>query len=176
MIRQIHRWVSFPLIIFLFLVTATGVVLQLQETGEVFEGERPTPTASALPTDAELLAQVQKALIAARVVKADFPAQRLELDFSRGDAKARFAMSPRGGPAITVDMKSGKAEMVAAPKPNLHVTMIQLHTGKMFGPVGLIIVMLVSIIFLVLTVTGFIVYLDMWKRRRAANKTGLFWK
>jgi uncharacterized iron-regulated membrane protein len=45
-----------------------------------------------------------------------------------------------------------------------------------FGPVGLIIVMLVSIIFLVLTVTGFIVYLDMWKRRRAASKSGLFWK
>ncbi len=176
MIRQIHRWISFPLIIFLFLVTSTGVVLQGQEAGEILEGERPTPTASALPADADMLAGVQKALIAARSVKADFPAQRLELDYSRGEAKARFGVSPRGGPAITVDMRTGKAVIAAAPKPNLHVTMIQLHTGKVFGPVGLIIIMLVSIIFLVLTVTGFIVYLDMWKRRRAANKTGLFWK
>jgi uncharacterized iron-regulated membrane protein len=85
-------------------------------------------------------------------------------------------VSPRGGPAITVDLKTGKAEVAEAPKPNLHVTMIMLHTGKFFGPVGLIIIALVSIIFLILTVTGFVVYLDMWKRRRAAGKKSLFWK
>jgi hypothetical protein len=39
----------------------------------------------------------------------------------------------------------------------------------------LIAIALVSIVFFVLTVTGFFVYLDMWKRRRAAGKSGLFW-
>ncbi len=174
--RKFHRWFSFPLIIFLFLISATGVVLQFQEAGELFEGDeaRAAP-AAALPTDAELIVQVQKALTAARAAKPDFPAQRIELDFSRGDAKARFAVSPRGGPSVNVNMKTGAAEVVSAPKPNLHVTMIQLHTGKMFGPIGLIIITLASIVFLVLTVTGFIVYLDMWKRRKGAGKTGLFW-
>ncbi len=174
--RNFHRWFSFPLILFLFLVSVTGVILQFQEAGELFEGEREAPTVSALPGDAELVAQVQKAVSAARAVKPDFPAQRLELDFSRGEAKARFGMSPRGGPAIRVDLKTGEAVLDAAPKPNLHVTMIQLHTGKMFGPTGLIIITISSIVFLVLTVTGFFVYLDMWKRRRGAGKPGLFWK
>jgi uncharacterized iron-regulated membrane protein len=174
--RNFHRWFSFPLILFLFLVSATGVVLQFQETGEIFEGERPKPTVSALPSDAEMVIQVQKALTAARSVKADFPAQRIEFDYSRGGAKAKIGITPRGGPAIEVDMKTGAATLVAAPKPNLHTTMIQLHTGKRFGPLGLIIIMLSSIAFLVLTITGFFVYLDMWKRRRGAGKTGLFWK
>jgi uncharacterized iron-regulated membrane protein len=176
MLRQIHRWISFPLIIFLFLVTATGVVLQFQELGELGEQERPKPTASALPEDALLLAQVQEALVAARAAKADFPAQRLDLDFSDGDAKARFGVSPRGGPSIEIDLKSGQANLEMKPTPNLHVQMIQLHTGKMFGPFGLVVMGLVSLIFLVLTVTGFIVYFNMWQRRKAAGKRGLFWK
>lgn len=176
MMRQIHRWVSFPLIIFLFLVTVTGVILQYQEMEELGEERPAPPNTSALPADVELLAQVQKALTAARAAKADFPAQRLDLDFSRGAAKARFGVSPRGGPAINVDMKSGAAKVELAPKPNLHVQMIMLHTGKAFGAPGLIIIGLASIIFLILTVTGFLVYLNMWKRRRAASKTGFFWK
>jgi uncharacterized iron-regulated membrane protein len=176
MMRQIHRWISFPLILFLFLVTATGVVLQYQELEELGEPERPKPTASALPDDAVLLAQVQKALAAARAAKANFPAQRLDLDFSGGDAKARFGVAPRGGPSIEVNLKSGEAKVEMQPKPNLHVQMIQLHTGKMFGPVGLVIMGLVSLIFLVLTVTGFLVYFNMWRRRNGAGKGGLFWK
>jgi uncharacterized iron-regulated membrane protein len=175
MMRQIHRWISFPLIIFLFLVTATGVVLQFQEMDELGEAHPAPPTISALPADAEVLALVQNALTAARKAKGDFPAQRLDLDFSRGEAKARFGVSPRGGPSIDVDLKSGKTKVEMAPKLNLHVQMIMLHTGKMFGAPGLIIIGLASIIFLVLTVTGFLVYFNMWKRRRQAGKKGIFW-
>jgi uncharacterized iron-regulated membrane protein len=54
MMRQIHRWISFPLIIFLFLVTATGVVLQFQEMEELGDARLASPTTSALPADAEV--------------------------------------------------------------------------------------------------------------------------
>jgi uncharacterized iron-regulated membrane protein len=175
MLRKIHRWVSFPLILFLFIVTTTGLILQSQELGELGEGEHAPPTASAIPADAELIALVQKAATAARTAKADFPAQMLLLDFSRGEQKARFGVSPRGGPSVEVDLKSGETKVQEIPQPNLHVTMIQLHTGKYFGPAGLIIMGFVSLIFLVLTITGFIVYLNMWKRRKASGKRGLFW-
>jgi uncharacterized iron-regulated membrane protein len=174
--RNFHRWFSLPLIIFLFLVTATGVVLQFQEMDGVTDRRPKPPTQSALPADAELLAYVQKAITAARAAKADFPAQRVELDFSKGQAQARFGVSSRGGPSIEVDLKTGEAKLASAPKRSLHALMIQLHNGSFFGPVGLIITMLVSIVLLVLTVTGFLVYLDMWQRRRSAGKTGFFWK
>jgi uncharacterized iron-regulated membrane protein len=175
MMRKIHRWVSFPLIVAVFLVTLTGVVLQGQEMGGAFETRPEPPKTSALPADAELVEQLQKALSAARAAKPDFAAQRLDLDFSRGGSKARFGVSPRGAPSVEVDMKSGETKVEMNPKPNLHVLMIQLHTGRYFGPIGLAIIMVVSIIFLILTVTGFMVYLDMWKRRKAAGKAGLFW-
>jgi uncharacterized iron-regulated membrane protein len=176
MMRQYHRWFSFPLILFLFLVTVTGVVLQGEEVAGTLEPRPAAPKVSALPSDADLIAQVQKALASARSAKPDFAAQQLTLDFSKGQAKARFGVQPRGGPSIDVDLKTGETKVQTAPKPSLHVTMIQLHTGRMFGPFGLAVMMLVSLVFLVLTVTGFIVYYDMWKRRRAARKTGFFWK
>jgi uncharacterized iron-regulated membrane protein len=176
MMRQIHRWVSFPLILFLFVVTATGVVLQVEELGGI-GGQAPArPTASALPGDAELAAMVQLAAARARAAQAGFPAQTLTLDFSRGGQKARFAVSPRGGPSIEVDLKSGDTKVQAAPPTSLHGLMIQLHTGRTLGAFGLIVIALCSVVFLVLTVTGFIVYLQMWQRRRGLGAGGMFWK
>lgn len=175
MMRRYHRWFSFPLILFLFVVTMTGVVLQGEEVAKIAEAKPAAAAKSALPDDAVVLAQLGNALKQARAASPDLAAQRIELDYSRGQAKARLAVQPRGGAAVDVDLKTGEAKAVAAPPPNLHVTMIQLHTGRMLGPVGLVIMMLVSLVFLVLTITGFIVYLDMWKRRRKAGKAGLFW-
>ncbi len=175
MMRQYHRWLSFPLILFLFIVTVTGVVLQGEEVAGMAETRPPIASVSALPGDAEIAAQVQTALAKARAANPDLAAQRLELDYSRGQAKARLAVQPRGGASVEVDLKTGATKAIAAPPPNLHVMMIQLHTGRMLGPVGLGIMMLVSLVFLILTITGFMVYLDMWKRRRKAGKAGLFW-
>lgn len=175
MMRKIHRWISFPLILFLFLVTATGVVLQGEELAEIGGSDAPRPTTSALPDDAALASAVQRAAGIARAAKADFPAQNVTFDFSKGEQKVRFGITPRGGPSIEVDLKSGAAKVQTAPKPSMHSIMIQLHTGRYFGPAGLIIMGLVSLIFLVLTVTGFMVYLNMWKRRRAAGSSGMFW-
>ncbi len=177
MMRQIHRWVSFPLILFLFVVTATGVVLQVEELGGIGGSDAPArPTVSALPGDAELAAMVQSAAAKARAAQADFPAQTVTLDFSRGAQKARFAVTPRGGPSIEVDMKSGATKVQATPPTSLHGLMIQLHTGRTLGAFGLIVIAICSLVFLVLTITGFIVYLQMWQRRRGLGKAGMFWK
>ena len=43
------------------------------------------------------------------------------------------------------------------------------------GGIGLVLVMLSGIILLILSVTGLVVYYDMWTRRRKAGKKGLFW-
>lgn len=176
MMRQYHRWFSFPLILFLFIVTVTGVVLQGEEVAGGLQPRPAPPKVSALPSDAAFVAQVQQALAAAKAAQPDFAAQQVTFDYSRGQAKVRFGVQPRGGPSIDIDLKTGATKVQAAPKPSLHVTMIQLHTGRMFGPVGLIVMMLVSLVFMVLTVTGLLVYIDMWKRRRAASKKGFFWR
>ena len=54
--------------------------------------------------------------------------------------------------------------------------MIQWHSGKAIGPVGVLLVFVSGIALVVLSVTGGIVYYDMWRRRKSAGKTGLFWK
>jgi uncharacterized iron-regulated membrane protein len=175
MMRKLHRWVSFPLILFLLLVTVTGVVLQGEEIAKIGAEQSP-PARSALPEEAALAAMVQKAAAAARQLQPDLPVQSVALEFARGQQKARFGVTPRGGPSVEVDMKTGEARWLPSSPPSLHVTMIQLHTGKFFGPFGLVLMGIVSLVFLVLTVTGFKVYYDMWKHRRKLGKPGLFWK
>jgi uncharacterized iron-regulated membrane protein len=176
MMRQIHRWISFPLILFLFIVTLTGVVLQVEEMGSIGGGPPAPPSTSSLPDDRALAALIQQAAATARTAKPDLAAQVVSLDFSNGNQKARFGVSPRGGASVEVDLKTGKTRVQDKPQPSLHGTMIQLHTGRMFGPGGLILMGVVSLIFLVLTATGFIVYLNMWLHRRKAGRGNLFWK
>jgi hypothetical protein len=53
--------------------------------------------------------------------------------------------------------------------------MIQIQTGKACGGFGLIVIGHASTIFLILTVTGFSVYLDRQKRRRAMRKKDHIW-
>ncbi|MEJ6011598.1 PepSY domain-containing protein [Novosphingobium aquae] len=172
--RKLRRWVSFPLILLLLLVSVTGVVLQGEEIAKIGAEQSPPPR-SDLPEEAALAAMVQKAAAAARQLLPDLPVQSVALDFSRGQQKARFGVTPRGGPSVEVDMKSGEARWLPSSPPRMNVTMIQLHTGK-FGPFGLVLMGIASLVFLVLTVTGFKVYYDMCKHRRKLGKPRLFWK
>lgn len=177
MMRQFHRWFSFPLILFLLLVTATGVVLQGEEVSHLGGGERrPTPTTSALPDDAVMTAQLGKALAAARQANPELATQTVTLNYGQAEPSAKFSVAPRGGPSVDVNLATGVAKVAAAPPPSLHVWMIRLHTGQYFGPVGVIILMAAALIMLFLAVSGGVLYWQMWQNRRGRGKGQLFWK
>ena len=119
---------------------------------------------------------VTAALAAAREEKPDFSTQNLTLDFSGGlQGVALNGPSGRQAARISYDPASGTATYTLPPPSSIRGVVIGLHTGKIGGTVGLVLVMLAGIILSVLSVTGFIVYFDMWTRRRKAGKIGLFW-
>ncbi len=174
--RHYHRWLSFPLVILLFLVTATGLYLQVAELIEASGPERPRPTRSSLPDPDRLAADLRIALARAAAAKPGFPAQKIELSYAGGKAVARLATSARIGPSIEVDLQTGATRHEARPQRSLRTLFMLWHSGKYFGAPGLVAILAAGLILMILTVTGLTVYLQMYRRRRQLGRTGLFWR
>ena len=76
--RSVHRWISLPVVIFMFFVTVTGIVLSVQEIQG--EGGRPEQRSSALrPDDRVLLGAALEAFPAAQAALPELKLQRVEL-------------------------------------------------------------------------------------------------
>jgi uncharacterized iron-regulated membrane protein len=174
MIRKWHRWVSLPLILVLALAIVTDIALQVEELDHIGGEGRPAPTMSALPEDAVVLAELKRALVAARQADPNFAAQRIELNYAEDKPVAKFVITPRGGASVEVDLASGIAQAKAAPT-SFHGVMIRLHTGQYFGATGIILIMAAGVALLFLAVSGGLLYFQMWRNRRSRGKSLIFW-
>jgi uncharacterized iron-regulated membrane protein len=182
MFRQLHRWASLPLIVFLMLVLVTGVYLQIEEVAGLV-GEEGEPAlaaadaaASAPLTSEQIAVQLDTALAKARAAEPDFVPKRIELTVEPGRQATRLAVQPRGGPFVEVDHASGQVKAEMNPEMPLHVIFIRLHTGAMLGPFGIVIVFLSSLVLLFLAVSGGVLYWQMWRNRAGRGRGAVFWK
>lgn len=175
MMRRYHRWVSIPLIIFLIAVTGTGIYLQAVEMMAAAEGSGP-PARRTAPDREKILAVVDQALSTTEKDRPDFPVQKIEILFKGDMSEVKIATNKKTGPVVTFDSRTGDASYVERPARSLRTMFVLLHSGKYFGMIGLIVIMLASIVLMILNITGSMMYLEMYKRRRKAKKTELFWK
>lgn len=182
MFRQLHRWTSLPLILFLILVLSSGVYLQFEEIGKASSGGRgPPPGAEAagaqvVPDDA-IAAQLADALTTARAEAPDLNPTRIELQIAEGQQRTRLATRPRGGSSVEIDHGSGEVQVQTDDgSMSLHVLFIRLHTGSMFGAVGVWIMFVSSLILLFLAISGIYLYWQMWQNRRQRGRNEIFWK
>ena len=178
MFRQLHRWTSLPLILFLFLVLGTGVVLQFEELGKLGGADRgpPASAGTAMPSDEAIAAQLTDALGKARQAQPDFRPTRIELNIAEGRLSTRLAKQPRGGPFVEVDHAKGSVKAELKPPMSMHVILIRLHTGSIAGAVGVWIMLLSSLVLLFLAISGGWLYWQMWRNRARAGSPSLFWK
>lgn len=181
MFRQLHRWTSLPLILFLIIVLGSGVLLQFEEIGKLGGGERgaaPAQSAAspAMPSDAAIAAQLAEALAKARAAQPGFTPTRIELNIAQGAETTRLARQPRGGAFVEVDHAKDTVKAEMNPTVPLHVTLIRLHTGSMAGAAGVWIMLLSSFVLLFLAVSGGVLYWQMWRHRSRIGRPGVFWK
>lgn len=176
MMRRYHRWISFPLILFLIMVTVTGLYLQVVETAGAAGGPSGASPRRSLPAREALLADIGRALDAAEQARPGFPAQKLEIGYGEKGAELKIATSQRIGPSVTVDLASGNAVYTERPPRNLRTVFVLLHSGKFFGIPGLVIILLAGLILLALSVTGLVLYLQMYLRRRVIGRPEPFWR
>jgi uncharacterized iron-regulated membrane protein len=173
--RNLHRWVSLPVVLFMMFITVTGVVLSVQEMqGEGARNEaRP---ALPRPANEALLVAATAALPAVQAADPDLKLQRIEFGVSSAGTTAKFFPTNRRAPGVEVELASGAIKKLPPPGQSLHGLFVTLHSGKWFGIGGLVVVLICGLALAVLSVTGLLVYIDMWRRRRGAGKHELFWR
>lgn len=176
MMRRYHRWISFPLIVFLLIVTATGLDLQVVELAAETGGKQEAALVRTAPDRQAILAAVDRSLAIAEARHGDFPLQKIELSFTPKGYQAKLSTNRRIGPSVTVASGEEEPVYVARPARTLRTVFVLLHSGKYLGVAGLTVILLAGIVLLALSVTGLVVYLDMYARRRKAGKGGFFWK
>ena len=178
MLRKLHRWTSLPLILALILVLGTGVALQLEEVaglGGSEEGSNGRQTQAEVDLG-QASQQLADALAKLESSQPDFRPTRIELSVAPGRESTRFATQPRGGPFVEVDRASGAVRAEMTPEIPLHVTLIRFHTGSAFGATGILIMLIGSLILLFLSISGIVLYWQMWRNRVKRGRSNLFWK
>lgn len=90
-----------------------------------------------------------------------------------GPPKPHAGATPAaGGLPATV----APAVPASSPPGDLHLFLLQLHRGDLFGPVGTWISILCGVALVILSVTGLWVYIDLLRRRLKGDRRGLFWR
>lgn len=176
LMRRYHRWVSFPLIIFLIIVTGTGIYLQAVEMLAHDSGSADRVLERSAPQSTDVASAVEQGIETALATQPDFPIQKVEISYRGESPQVVVATNQRIGPSVTVNMETGDATYVERPPRTVRTIFVLLHSGKYYGMTGLVVIMLAGLILMVLSFTGLWVYIDMYRRRAKANKKGFFWK
>ena len=175
--RKWHRWIGFPAALFLIFAATTGFLVAFTEFFGADEAKREatrdlvSPVTLASPS-VGWLEPMTRAIATASRERPGAPIDKITMEF-KGDAPTIvvFTGKPTGGEdsKITVDARSGRLVAVEAyaDKPFLY----RLHSGEAFGDGGLVFAMGWAVALVLLTITGFVIYLRMrrpgltgWKR------------
>lgn len=178
--REWHRWIGFPAAIFLIFAATTGFLVAFTEFFGPEEAQReatrnlvsPVTTASANVAWSDPLA---RALATAAREAPGAPVDRIAMEFKGATPRITiFTGKPTGGEdrKITVDARTGGLVSVEpyADKPFLY----RLHSGEAFGDGGLVLAMLWAVALVLLTISGFVIYLRM-RRPGRAGWARVFW-
>ena len=180
--RTIHRWISICGAIFLLVVGTTGVVLQVQKLlgGESEEREREAGADKVIgglttsTANSEYAVLLSRTLEAARVRAPGQPVASVELRLGGEEPQGVVTLPGEPGRQITVDARDGK--ITKDEKHEAESLILRIHSGEILGEPGVVLGVLWGLALVALSVTGLVVYLDMYTRRRKARgKTGIFW-
>ena len=178
--RQWHRWIALPATLFLLFVAVTGTLVAGTEFFGAEEALRETtrdlvsPVKVGEPFDA-WSGRLNAALGAVAAQAPGAPVDRITFQFKGEQPTITiFTGKPGGGEdrRFVVDANGGRVLEVAsyADKPLIH----RIHSGEAFGDGGLVGAMFWGAALAFLALSGFLVYVQMFKKTR----TGLrkyFW-
>jgi uncharacterized iron-regulated membrane protein len=178
--RAYHRWFGIVAAVFMIFIAATGLALQVDliVTGNPVPGSEPAPPPIAAdpPTPAAAGAIVARALAAARRADPALAVAHADISFAHGGSRVTLGGAGPFAAAVNYDPASGAITPLQPLKPGWHNWLQDLHAGYVFGPIGRAISMTMAVSLLVLGITGLLLYLDMFKRRRRTGRTAFFWK
>lgn len=179
--RKWHRWVGFPAALFLIFAAVTGFLVAFTEFfGEdeaLREATRDQVSAVTVASPASAYVDpTTKAIATAATISAGAPIDKIQLQF-KGETPTVtiFTGKPTGGEDRKLVFNATTGALITnesyADKPFLN----RLHSGEAFGDGGLVAAMFWAIALVILTVSGFIVYLTMRGKRELTGIKRFFW-
>lgn len=178
--RTWHRWIALPATLFLLFAAVTGVIVAFTEFFGAEEALREatrdlvSPVSAGAPI-APWTDRLAAALATVNGLAPNAPVDKVTLQF-KGDAPTItvFTGKPAGGEdrRFVIDATTGQVREVAsyADKPLIH----RIHSGEAFGDGGLVAAMVWGAALAFLSVSGFVVYLSLWRRSRTGVRR-YFW-
>ncbi len=178
--RKWHRWISFPASLFLLFVAVTGVMVAISEffgeAEEIREANRKLVSPVTLQSPlTEWNGRLAHAFATVATASGNAPVDQVTIQFKGKEPTITvYTGKPAGGEdrRYVVSATTGALLETASyvDKPFLH----RLHSGEAFGDGGLVAAMAWGTVLAVLVITGFIVYLKMW-RPGLTGWRKLFW-
>jgi uncharacterized iron-regulated membrane protein len=178
--RRWHRWIGFPVALFLLFASTTGFLVATTEFFGEAEALREatrdltSPVSTSSPASA-WSEPIARAMSAAQRRAPGAPIDRITTQF-KGERPTVtvFLGKPGGGEdrLFVFDAATGALvkEDAYADKPLLN----RIHSGEWFGDGGLVFAMFWATALAILTISGLIVYWTM-RRRNAVGLQTVFW-
>ncbi|WP_044562352.1 PepSY-associated TM helix domain-containing protein [Azospirillum sp. B4] len=176
--RRIHRWVSIIVGVFMILIAATGVALQVEMMDG---GPKGRPAASRTLDDAQVHAMVDTLLAAAHAQAPGKPVVELSLSVlgagmgGAGPARGVVAIADPAPRQIYFDADTGSPDVSAQEARGLHFLLLDLHRALKLGTAGTWISVLCGLSLLFLGISGLVIYGQMLGRRWKAGLRQPFW-
>ena len=172
--RKIHRWLSILAALFLLVVATTGVILQAQKlTGEDEDHDAEEHEALSVTADA-YASMLTVTLQAAQARAPSTPISSIELRMTGEEPEGVVTYPGEPGRQIVVDARDGK--VLKDEEHEGESIFMRIHSGEIFGEPGVVMGLLWGSALVILSLTGIIMYITLYRqRRKASGKGGLFW-
>lgn len=185
--RQLHRWIAILATAYLLNMFVTGALLGWDEFSLHLRGQGP-PEPGSPPPIAEPLPNTNLQPIAetyyqkARALIPDAPLSVFRLSMSDGHVNATSEFGGLYPGALSFNTDNG-ARLPGPPAPAMpsasidyHQLLKRLHRGDFIGSFyGRYLSIVAGLCFLYLTISGIVMYLQLFGARRKAGKSAYFW-
>jgi len=167
--REWHRWIGFPAALFLLFASITGMMVAWYEFFGADEALREANRKLVSPvtlqsTDTAWRQPIARAFAAGAAAFGGSPVDKVTIQFKGANPTVEvFTGKPTGGEdrKLVFDAATGRLLKTEsyADKPFIH----RLHSGEVFGDGGLVVAMVWGLALALLTITGIIIYVRMWR-------------
>jgi uncharacterized iron-regulated membrane protein len=195
--RSLHRWVSITAALFLMVVSATGTLLSIDSLslGIYQLTHKSAGKYSRFPigmigdfssplSDTKLPTMLETTLAAYHSTQDDMPIKVLRIRYFSGMPQGVIVTGGDDTRQLVFNADTGRrASMTEPGYPDVafpfgweeHELVKQIHRGDAFGVPGRLMDVFAGLSLVFLSLSGLIMYLDLWRRRWRAGRKQMFW-